>query len=88
MPLRMESDPPPVVPEIPKYPGLGQESAFRAAALMLKARAGDADLVVPDGRERDMKRHLRGSVLYFRMCFTFASAGVFFPTTRRIRDVF
>ena len=48
--LRMESDPPPVVPAIPKYPGLGQESAVRAAALMLKARAGDADLVVPDGQ--------------------------------------
>src|SRR5262249_5401365 len=48
--LRIESDPPPVVPEIPRYPGLGQESAVRAAALMQKARAGDADLVVPDGQ--------------------------------------
>jgi mono/diheme cytochrome c family protein len=45
--LRMSTDPPPVVPEIPKYPGLGRESAFRAAALMQKARASDPDLVVP-----------------------------------------
>ena len=45
--LRNETDPPPVVPPIPKYPGLHQEAAPRWAALMAKARAGDTDLVVP-----------------------------------------
>ena len=45
--LRNDTDPPPVAPEIPKYPGLHEESAFRWAALTDKARAGDDDLVVP-----------------------------------------
>ncbi len=45
--LRNDTDPPLAVPEIPKYPGLHQESAFRWAALTQKARAGDPDLVVP-----------------------------------------
>src|SRR5215468_10090727 len=48
--LRMASDPPLVAPEIPRYPGLGQESAVRAAALMKKSRASDTDLIVPDGQ--------------------------------------
>ena len=42
--LRNDSDPPPVVPEIPKYAGLHQEAAPRWAALSAKARAGDTDL--------------------------------------------
>ena len=45
--LRNDTDPPLAVPEIPKYPGLHQESAFRWAALTQQARAGDPDLVVP-----------------------------------------
>ena len=45
--LRNDTDPPPVVPVIPKYPGLHQEAAPRWAALSAKARAGDPDLVVP-----------------------------------------
>jgi hypothetical protein len=45
--LRNDTDPPPVVPEIPKYPGLHQEAAPRWAALTARARAGDPDLVVP-----------------------------------------
>ncbi len=45
--LRNDTDPPPVVPEIPRYPGLHQEAAPRWAALTAKARAGDPDLVVP-----------------------------------------
>jgi len=50
--LRNDTDPPMEVPQIPKYPGLHQESAYRWAALMDKARAGDPDLVVP-AAERD-----------------------------------
>jgi mono/diheme cytochrome c family protein len=45
--LRNDSDPPPVLPEIPRYPGLHQESGYRAAAVMKVNRAGDPDLVVP-----------------------------------------
>ena len=45
--LRNDTDPPPLVPAIPRYPGLHQEAAPRWAALSAKARAGDPDLVVP-----------------------------------------
>src|SRR5437763_10322990 len=45
--LRNDTDPPPVVPEIPKYPGLHREAAPRWAALSARARAGDTDLIVP-----------------------------------------
>ncbi len=51
--LRNDTDPAPVAPEIPRYPGLHQEAAPRWAALTAKARAGDPDLVVPAaGRSR------------------------------------
>ncbi len=39
--LRNDTDPPPAVPDIPKYAGLHQEAAPRWAALSAKARAGD-----------------------------------------------
>ncbi len=45
--LRNDTDPPPVVPVIPRYPGLHREAAPRWAALSAKARADDMDLVVP-----------------------------------------
>ena len=45
--LRNDTDPPPVVPPIPKYPPLHQEAAPRWAALSAKARADDTDLIVP-----------------------------------------
>lgn len=37
--LRNNTDPPPVIPEIPKYPGLHREAAPRWAALSAKARS-------------------------------------------------
>ena len=45
--LRNDTDPTPVVPAIPNYPGLHREAAPRWAALSAKARAGDVDLIVP-----------------------------------------
>ena len=45
--LRNDTDPPPVVPAIPGYPDLHEEAAPRWAALSAKARADDADLIVP-----------------------------------------
>src|SRR5207253_10030612 len=35
---------------LPKMPGLGQEAAIRWALVMQKARAGEKDLIVPDGQ--------------------------------------
>ncbi len=52
--LRNDTDPKPAVPPVPRYPGLHQEAAPRWAALMARARAGDADLVVPAA---DRKRY-------------------------------
>ena len=77
--LRMESDPPPVVPEIPKYPGLGQEAASAAAALMQKARAGDPDLVVPAGQRAAMRPRSRASASVFPDVFYISERGRFFP---------
>jgi hypothetical protein len=50
--LRTDKDPPAPLPMIPRYPGLHQEGAYRAAALMKHARATVPDLVVP-AAERD-----------------------------------
>jgi hypothetical protein len=77
--LRMESDPPPVVPDIPKYPGLGQESAVRAAALMKKARAGDMDLVVPDGERARYEASFARFSSVFPDVFYVRERGRFFP---------
>jgi hypothetical protein len=77
--LRMASDPPPVVPEIPKYPGLGQESAVRAAALMLKNRAGDNDLIVPDGQRERYDAAFAKFAFVFPDAFYIRERGRFFP---------
>lgn len=77
--LRMASDPPPVVPVIPKYPGLGQESAVRAAALMAKARAGDEDLVVPDGQRSQYEAAFARLSTVFPDAFYIRERGRFFP---------
>ena len=84
--LRMESDPPPVVPEIPKYPGLGQESAVRRSRSDAEEpRAGDTDLVVPAGqRERYEAAFARFSSV-FPTRSIFASAAAFSRTIRRTK---
>lgn len=77
--LRMASDPPPVVPEIPKYPGLGQEAAIRAAALALNARAGDMDLVIPDGQRERYEAAFALFSSVFPDAFYIRERGRFFP---------
>jgi hypothetical protein len=77
--LRMENDPTPVVPEIPKYPGLGQESAIRAAALMQKARAGDSDLIVPMGKREIYESAFARLAFVFPDVFYVRERGRFFP---------
>ena len=47
--LRNDTDPAPVAPTLPRYPGLHQDAAPRWAALMAKDRVDDQDLVVPAG---------------------------------------
>jgi hypothetical protein len=77
--LRMASDPPLVAPEIPRYPGLGQESATRAAALMKKSRASDPDLIVPDGQREQYEAAFARLANVFPDNFYIRERGRFFP---------
>jgi hypothetical protein len=77
--LRVEGDPPPEVPTIPRYPGLGQESAFRAAALMAKWRAADDDLVVPKGQREKWEAAFARFSNVFPDVFYIKERGRFFP---------
>jgi hypothetical protein len=77
--LRNASDPPLAPPSIPRYPGLGQESAVRAAALMLNRRAGDPDLVVPDGERPRYEAAFARFASVFPDVFYIRERGRFFP---------
>ena len=77
--LRNDTDPPPVVSVIPRYPGLHQEAAPRWAALTARARASDADLVVPAG---DRGRHEASFARFasvFPDTFYVSERGRYFP---------
>ena len=78
--LRMEGDPPPEAPtNMPRYAGLGQESAVRAAALMLKARADDTDLIVPNGQRAAYEAAFARLSNVFPDVFYVRERGRFFP---------
>ena len=77
--LRQESDPEPELPEIPGYPGLGREAAARARALQLHARAGNPDLVVPDGELTSHERALAEFADVFPDAFYVSERGRFYP---------
>jgi hypothetical protein len=77
--LRNDTDPPPVVPEIPKYAGLHQESAFRWAALTQKARAGDPDLVVPAAERARYEASFARFASVFPDAFYVKERGRYFP---------
>ena len=77
--LRNEGDQPPVVPTIGRYPGLGQESANRAAALAIKARAGDLDLIVPAGQRARYEAAFARLSNVFPDVFYIKERGRFFP---------
>ncbi len=77
--LRNDTDPPPVVPEIPKYPGLHQESAPRWAALTAKARADDPDLVVPAADRARYEASFARFASVFPDTFYIKERGRYFP---------
>ncbi len=77
--LRMEGEPEPAVPEMPKYPGLGQESAFRAAILAAKNRAGDLDLVIPAGERVRTEASFARLSSVFPDAFYIRERGRFYP---------
>ncbi|MGO9255762.1 MAG: DUF1592 domain-containing protein [Bryobacteraceae bacterium] len=77
--LRNDTDPDPVVPQIPKYPGLHQEAAPRWAALTAKARAGDPDLVVTAAERSRYEASFARFASVFPDTFYVKERGRYFP---------
>ena len=77
--LRNDTDPPPVVPEIPKYPDLHEEAAPRWAALSAKARANDADLIVPAAQRARYEAAFSRFASVFPDAFYISERGRYFP---------
>lgn len=77
--LLNDTDPPPVVPEIPRYPGLHQEAAPRWAALAAKARAGDMDLIVPAAERAKYEAAFARFASVFPDKFYVTERGRYFP---------
>jgi hypothetical protein len=77
--LRNDTDPPAAVPEIPKYPDLHEEAAPRWAALSAKARAGDADLIVPAAQRARYEAAFARFASVFPDCFYVTERGRYFP---------
>jgi Protein of unknown function (DUF1592)/Protein of unknown function (DUF1588)/Protein of unknown function (DUF1587)/Protein of unknown function (DUF1585)/Protein of unknown function (DUF1595) len=77
--LRNDTDPPPVVPVIPKYPRLHEEAAPRWAALSAKARANDTDLVVPAAQRARYEAAFSRFASVFPDAFYITERGRYFP---------
>ena len=77
--LRMDSDPPPVVPQIPKLGGLGREAAVHWALVMQKFRAEDPDLVVPGGQRERYEAAFAKFASVFPDAFYISERGRYFP---------
>lgn len=77
--LREEGEPEPELPEIPPYPSLGRSPAPRARALQLHARAGNPDLVVPDGERARYENAFARFADVFPDAFYISERGRFYP---------
>jgi hypothetical protein len=77
--LLNDTDTPPDVPAIPRYPGLHQEAAPRWAALSVKARSGDADLVVPAAERGRYEASFARFASIFPDVFYVSERGRYFP---------
>ncbi len=77
--LRNDTDPPEVIPVIPKYPGLHREAAPRWAALSAKARAGDTDLIVPAAQRARYEAAFSRFASVFPDTFYVTERGRYFP---------
>jgi hypothetical protein len=77
--LRNDTDPPPVVPAIPKYPKLHEEAAPRWAALSAKARADDTDLIVPAAQRARYQAAFSRFASVFPDVFYVSERGRYFP---------
>ncbi len=77
--LRNDTDPPPVVPDIPKYPDLHEEAAPRWAALSANARANDTDLIVPAAQRARYEAAFSRFASVFPDAFYISERGRYFP---------
>jgi hypothetical protein len=77
--LRNDTDPPPVVPAIPRYPKLHEEAAPRWAALSAKARANDTDLIVPAAQRARYQAAFARFASVFPDSFYVSERGRYFP---------
>jgi Protein of unknown function (DUF1592)/Protein of unknown function (DUF1588)/Protein of unknown function (DUF1587)/Protein of unknown function (DUF1595)/Protein of unknown function (DUF1585) len=77
--LRNDTDPPPVVPAIPPYPDLHAEAAPRWAALSAKARANDADLIVPAAQRARYEAAFSRFASVFPDVFYVSERGRYYP---------
>ena len=77
--LRNDTDPPPKVPVVPKYPGLHQEAAYRWAALMDYMRFGDSDLIVPAAERARYEDSFSRFASVFPDRFYIKERGRYFP---------
>jgi hypothetical protein len=77
--LRNDTDPAPIVPQIPDYPGLHREAAPRWAALSAKARADDTDLIVPAAQRRRYEAAFARFAYVFPDTFYVTERGRYFP---------
>ena len=77
--LRNDTDPLPLAPTIPRYPGLHAEAAPRWAALMAKARVDDTDLVVPVAERARYEASFSRFASVFPDTFFVRERGRYFP---------
>ena len=84
--LRNDTDPPEVLPEIPKAPGLHEEAGPRWAALAARARAGDLDLVVPAAERARYQASFERFASVFPDAFYITERGRNFPDDADDKD--
>lgn len=74
-----DNDPPSVLPVIPRYPPLHEDGAPRWAALSAKARADDADLIVPHAQRARYEAAFSRFAAVFPDGFYVSERGRYFP---------
>ncbi len=77
--LRADSDPPPELPEIPKYPPLHQDASPRWVAISAHARAGDSDLIVPAAQRALYQKAFARFASVFPDTFYVSERGRYYP---------
>jgi len=77
--LRNDTDPEPILPAIPRFPGLHQEAAPRWAAVSAKARAADPDLIVPAAERPRYEASFARFANVFPDAFYVKERGRYFP---------